>query len=269
MGAWVLRSWVAAALSLAALAGPAWGEGESENSPPGERSTGTFEKQWFFILGTSNYHVRLEEAEEQIDNQLNRTFGSVLPRWKDPITFKDWSDDWRIWDLWAGVGRDIGPKSAWAIYAGGGMGTIENREWYFPLGVPLRVDADFTRRSFFLGSSVSYYPWGKPVKPEGNAKGHGLGRTLKAARPNFEINIGCSHQTKIGDVRLGLLGLERVVRVKQDERYLLGWISPRAAVEVPLTKRDSVDFMVGYTFFNDHEREFNNFLCQAFWRRRF
>jgi hypothetical protein len=229
----------------------------------------TFQKQWFFVLGTSNYRVRLEESEDQIDNQINRLLGSVLPSWDKPTTFKDWSDNGRIWDLWAGFGRDICARSSWAVYAGGGQGTIPNEGWYYPVGIPLKIDVDFTRRSLFAGASVSYYPLGRPTKPEGVQKGHGVIRAFKAGRPVVECNVGTCKQTVIGDVRITNPIVGRLLRIRQDDEYDLLFMSPRLSFEAPVTRKDSVTFMTGYTFFNDHETEFNSSLFQIFWRRRF
>ena len=195
---------------------------------------------------------------------LNNTLGNLLPRWERPTTFKDWCDDWRVWDLWGGYGRDINAYSSWTIYTGGGIGTIPNGKRYFPLGIPLRIDADFTRKSFLLGSSISYYPWGRPVKSE-----PGLVASLKAARPMAEFNVGYTYQISIGDVKASLPLAGNLLHIKDEKRYHLFWISPRIGMEVPLTAKDSLNVLAGYTVMHQHGPEYNGALLEFFVRHRF
>jgi len=238
----------------------------AKDDGPGEREkdAGEREKKSFWFIGTSNYHLRLEESEKRIDRQLNKPFGLLLPNWHRPATFKDWSEDWQIWDLWAGYGRDLGAKTAWSVYAGGGAGTVYNSDYYYPLGVPMEFDVNFTRRSFLLGSSVSYYPFGKPQK-----RRRGLKKSLAATRPVAEMNLGYTHQTVIGDVTISLPMIGNAIHVKDKSNDHLFWASPRLGLETPLTDDQSLNMLTGYLFFNDHADEFNGGLLEFFVRRRF
>ncbi len=218
----------------------------------------------FWFMGTSNYHLRLEESEKRIDGMLNNTLGKVLPRWERPTTFKDWCEDWRVWDLWGGYGRDINAYSSWTVYTGGGIGTIPNGKRYFPLGIPLRLDADFTRKSLLVGSSISYYPWGRPVKKE-----PGFVASLKAARPVAEINLGYTYQISIGDVKASLPLAGNILHIKDEKRYHLFWLSPRIGVEAPITDKDSLNVLVGYTIMHQHGPEYNGAMLEFFVRHRF
>ena len=219
-----------------------------------------YERQSFWFIGTSNYHLRLEESERKIDRMIDDPFGLVVPGWDRPTTFKDWSDDFRIWDLWAGYGRDINPKWSWSVYGGGGAGTIHNRRRL----LPLRLDIDFTRRSVMAGSSVTYYPFGKP-----RYRGRSYRETFLASRPMLEMNVGATHQTVIGDVRASLPLLGRILRIEDKEKFTLYWTSPRAGVEIPLGERTSLNVLGGYLFFHDHAAEFNGAMLEVFIRRRF
>jgi len=221
-------------------------------------------KHSFWFIGTSNYHLRLQESESKITRELDRTFRPITLGWERPTTFKDWSDDWRIWDLWGGYGRDINEKSSWAVYAGGGAGTVHNSNLYFPLGIPIDLDVDFTRRSLLLGSSISYYPYGRPKK-----LGRGLKKTLEGSRLMTEMNVGYTHQTIIGDVKASLPLIGEVLRIKDESKYHLFWASPRIGVEMPLTDSDSLNILGGYLLFAEHAREFDGFLLEFFVRHRF
>lgn len=223
-----------------------------------------FEKKSFWFVGTSNYHLRLKESEGEIDTLLNGALALLFPRWDKPTTFKDWSEDWRIWDLWIGYGRDINAKSSWSVYGGGGAGTVSNTERYFPLGIPLKLDVDFARRSILLGSSLSYYPFGKPEKT-----GRGFKESLKGARPQGELNVTYSHQTRIGDVSAALPLIGSVIHYKDEKKDRLINFSPRLGIEVPVTKDDSINILGGYLFFTRHADEYNGFLLEIFARHRF
>ena len=73
------------------------------------------EKDWFWGIGATNYHPEFKESERLIDKEINEPLGNMFPDWKKPETFKDWSDDYKIWDLWLMLGRDINEKSSWFI----------------------------------------------------------------------------------------------------------------------------------------------------------
>ncbi len=223
-----------------------------------------FQKQSFWFFGTSNYHLKLHEAESKVDRMLNTPLGLIFPRWEEPTTFKNWSDDFKIWDFWAGYGRDINEKFSWSIYGGGGAGTVPNSKRYYPLGVPLKLNMDFTRRSLMIGSSISWYPWGKPV-----STGRGVMNALRASKPVAEMNIGYNHQTSIGDVTFKLPLLGDVLHIKDEAKYNLFWASPRLGVEIPLTEKDSLNLLTGYLFFHQHKDEFNGILLEFFIRHRF
>lgn len=234
--------------------------GAAETKTADTRTSAAYERQSFWFVGASNYHLRLEESERKIDRMIDDPFGLVLPGWDRPTTFKDWSDDFRIWDLWAGYGRDISPKWSWSVYGGGGAGTIHNRRRF----LPLRLDIDFTRRSIMAGSSVTYYPFGKP-----RYRGRSYRETFLASRPMLEMNVGATHQTVIGDVRASLPVLGRILRIEDKEKFTLYWASPRAGIEIPLGERTSLNVLGGYLFFHDHAAEFNGALLEIFIRRRF
>lgn len=222
-----------------------------------------FKPSSFWFVGTSNYYLRLEESEAQVDGLLNNTVGRLLPRWEDPTTFKDWSNESRIWDLWIGYGRDISPRTSWAIYAGGGAGTIVNRKRYLPLDL-LTFDADFTRKSLLLGTSLSFYPCGRP-----EYFGAGIRNALRGLRPVLELNAGYTNQTNLAEVRARLPILGNVLRIRMEDHYHLLWASPRAGIEIPLSERDSINLLAGYLFFHDHGPEYNGFMLEFFYRRRF
>lgn len=259
-----LLGW-AVGLLLAAICFPvlATAADEGKGPPAGKERTEMPRLRSFWFAGTSNYHIRLEESEQEVDSMLNDTVGRLLPRWTDPTTFKDWSREGRIWDLWVGYGRDLSPRFSWSVYAGGGVGTIVNRERYLPLKT-LVMDADFTRKSFLLGASVSFYPLGRPMY-----QGAGIRNTLRGLRPMAELNVGYTNQTSLAEVRARLPLVGNVVRIRMEDHYHLFWGSPRFGFEAPLSERDSINFLVGYLFFTDHAPEYNGYMFEIFYRRRF
>ena len=223
-----------------------------------------FSSRPFFFFGTSNYHLRLNESEDKTDRMLNKPFGTLLRNWEDPDTFKDWSDDFRLWDLWIGYGRQFHPKAAWTIYGGGGAGTIPNTKRYYPLFIPMDLDANFTRRSILLGASLRYYPFGAP-----EYKDRGFAAAMRATRPVLEMNIGYTRQTSIGDVSISLPVGPRLIRIRDEEWLNLFWLSPRAGLEMPLSQNNTLNILGGGLFFHDHTEEFNGFLFECFIKHNF
>jgi len=218
----------------------------------------------FWFVGTSNYRVTLKASEAKIDRMLNRPGRLLFRGWEDPDTFKDWSDEGRIWDIWGGFGFEINEYVSWAIYSGGGFGTVKNRDHYHALGIPVGVRADFTRRSFFLGNSFSIYPWGRPER-----KGPGLMGSLRGARPAFEANFGFNYQYSLGDVSFSLPLIGRALHIEDQEEFYLLFFSPRVGLEFPINDRTTFNFIGGYTFFHDASDDFNSMLIEFFVRRSF
>ncbi len=218
----------------------------------------------FWFVGTSNYRVRLQASENKIDRMLNRPGRLLFRHWEDPDTFKDWSDEGRIWDIWGGAGFEINQYVSWAVYWGGGMGTVKNRDRYRLLGLPVGVRADFTRRSFFLGNSFSFYPWERPKRKEA-----GFWGAIRGARPAFELNFGGNYQYSLGDVSFSLPLLGRVLHIKDQETFYLLFFSPRAGLEFPINNRTTLNLIGGAVFFNNAGDDFNNILMECFVRRKF
>ena len=105
---------------------------------PPKPAAQNLDESWFLLLGAMNYHAQLGESEQMVNREMNGIFGRVLPSWQEPITFKDWSRNWKLWDLYGGVGKDLGPRWSWQATAGAGVGAIPNGKRYRPLGIPLR-----------------------------------------------------------------------------------------------------------------------------------
>jgi hypothetical protein len=240
------------------------GQPTEQPAPALEQAADEKPRNQYWFAGTSNYHLLLHESEQRITKQMDRPFGLLFPDWKRPTTFRNWSDDFMLWDLWGGYGLDISKKLCWSIYGGGGAGEVPNGRTYYPLGLPVKFKADFMRVSLMAGTSVTWYPFGKPEKVPG-----GLLQDLKSARPMAEMNIGYTHQISIGDVKLSLPIVGRVVRVRQSDQYDLLWASPRLGVEMPLTKTNSLNILGGYLFMDKHSTEYNGALLEFFIRHRF
>ena len=116
----------------------------------------------FLLFGLVNPHPRLKESEARIDRQINNTLGALLPSWEDPTTFRDWADEWRIANILLGYGENINEKLTWFVATTWAEGTIESKERFSPLGLPLDVAVKFTRNTWIVEGGMEYYPWGSP-----------------------------------------------------------------------------------------------------------
>lgn len=199
-----------------------------------------------------------------MDERINGPLRLLLPGWEAPETFKDWSDNWRIWDAWVGIGRELNERFSVTMYAGGGAGTVKNSETYYPLFVPVSTQVDFTRRSMFMGSSLRWYPFGRPV-----FEGKGLRNALRGARPLTELNLGYTHQYSEASVGVSLPLVGEVLRIRDRQTYDLILFSPRIGVEFPLSDREFFNIVGGYTWMHEHGAEYNQGLIQFFYVRRF
>lgn len=261
----VLAGWTASAAHATDV--PAAGKAPESAGPARltlAESPPAFTPRWFWFIGTSNYHVRLEESEREIDQRINGMFKLLLPGWEAPDTFKDWSDNWQIWDAWVGIGRELNEHVSITFYAGGGAGTVKNSETYYPFLIPVNTKVDFTRRSMFVGSSLRWYPFGRPVY-----QGKGLGNILRGGRFLTEMNVGYTHQYSEASVRLSVPVLGEVLHIPDKQTYDLILFSPRIGVEFPLSDRDFFNIVGGYTWMHQHGAEFNQTLIQFFYVRRF
>jgi len=232
--------------------------------PPSEQET-----PWFLIVGAMNYHAHLDESERMVNREMNGLLGRALPSWQEPTTFKDWSKEWKLWDLYFGVGKDIAPRWTWQATTGAGIGAIHNEHEYHPFAVPLKIEIDFSRADVFLETGLNYYPFGKVPLPEKNAEGNSIQNALRATRPYVSLLTGYTWQDAIGDVRINVPGAGRLARIKQHDSYNLFYVLPRVCLETPINARDSLNLTAGYLFFNSHASEFDSLAVGFFFKHKF
>ena len=158
------RASLGAVLIVALFAGAASSHGESSDNAASignsdsdaVRSLDEERSKWFFVFGAANVQPRLKASGKQIDEQINGIFGAVLPRWEEPRTFRDWRDEFRLWDLHVGLGRELSPKWVWMSTVGGSIGTVRNEDRYYPLGVPAMFNVDSSRKIWFASTGMHY-----------------------------------------------------------------------------------------------------------------
>jgi len=208
--------------------------------------------RWFFTWGPANVHARLKETEAEIDHRLNDTFGRIIPGWEKPKTFKDWNDDFLLWDFHTAFGRDINRYWLRFVDVGGVLGTVKNSEdyWFF---VPLKAHIDFDRKVWFAAAGVDWYPWGKPVVSNRKAL-----LDIKATRPYFQLAAGHVHAQEGAKVKFSVRGLGPLITQDEIQMHDVNYISPRAGIETPIDDNDSVSVQAGYLFFDSHASDFNN-----------
>ncbi len=223
-----------------------------------------WENRWFWFVCSTNYHNRLKTSEQQIDRQINGLFGAVFPRWEGVTTFQDWRDEWLVWDLSAGIGRDINPHLAWTVYGVAGTGVIRNREDYHLLLAPVGMKEYFTRTSLSLGASLRWWPWERAHRD-----GPGFWSIVKGIRPVTEMNIGYSREISKAEVRASVPIVGDVLHIKQVETYNLGWLSPRAGIEIPLSDKYSINVLGGYLWFNNAQNDFDGWMLEFMLSGRF
>jgi hypothetical protein len=188
----------------------------------------------------------------------------VFSNWERVTTFQDWRDEWLMWDLSAGVGRDISPHLAWTVYGVAGTGTIRNRDDYRLLLAPVGMKEYFTRTSLSVGTSLRWWPWERAHRD-----GPGFWSIVKGIRPVTEMNVGYSRQISKAEVRASVPLLGDVLHINQSDTYNLGWISPRAGIEIPLSDKYAINVLGGYLWFNNAQDDFNGFMLETMFSGRF
>lgn len=224
---------------------------------------------WFLFLAASNLHPKLDETEDLIEKLINNGLGSVCPRWEDPETFSDWRDEFRLWEVMAGVGYHLSPKWAWYIATGFVRGTTQKETNMFPLFLPVKTEVEFTRSVIFITSGLDYYPWGKSVLPPKREGESRIMRRLRGARPYGELATGYVHIRTKAPVTIANLGGENLIRYNKTAVYDMTYLSPRLGVDFPLTDRDTFAFQAGYLFFDKHKDEYNNASYYFIYKHRF
>ncbi len=218
--------------------------------------------------GPANVHAELKESEREINTQINDVYAPLIPQWDRPQTFRDWSNDWKLWDFHVGVGRDLGFKWSWFLDLGGIVGEVKNDNNYYPLGIPIKVKINFSRLLWFAATGVDYFPWGKPclAKVQGH---HGIVRSLLAARPYLEAAAGFVSVKEVADGKFSLRGTGLEIEQKQTTYHHVTYGSPRVGLEIPLGKKDSLALEAGYLFFTSHASDLNNLSLYVLHQHRF
>ena len=258
-----------------AWAGPCYGETEDQfvgaEAPDAvdEPSASDDLSKWFVVFGAGNVHPRLEISEARIDRQINRVFGTVLPRWSEPRTFRDWRDEFRLWDFHVGFGRDLSPNWVWASTAGGTAGTVRNRDRYYPAGIPTMFHIDFSRKLWFVSTGLFYYPCGQSVFDQSPGAMGRLERSLRGTRPFVGCVAGYIDLTVEGKVKLDFPLTPFTPRIVHKDHIRPFYISPRIGVDVPITRRNELVLAAGYLFFNEDSADLNNLSLYLMFKHRF
>ncbi len=271
------RASLGAVLIVALFAGAASSHGESSDNAASignsdsdaVRSLDEERSKWFFVFGAANVQPRLKASEKQIDEQINGIFGAVLPRWEEPRTFRDWRDEFRLWDLHVGLGRELSPKWVWMSTVGGSIGTVRNEDRYYPLGVPAMFHVDFSRKFWFASTGMLYYPWGQSVYVPAESAMERFRHSLRGTRP-FVGGVGAYLDISVEAVvkiDLPLTGFDP--RIVQKQRMQELYFSPRIGVDVPLTERNDLVLAAGYLFFCDHGEDLDNWSFYVMYKHRF
>ena len=227
------------------------------------------EKRWYLGIKASNYRPALKEFERRIDAEIREPLKAILPSWQGVESFKDWSDDSEVWDIWLEGGRDLSPKASWFISAGGTGATIRTNQTYFPVGIPFTTDVRFRGTELGIMGGLAYFPLGKPALDCRSRTWNVVKQAVLRAKPYGEIGVGYTFFRGEGTVTLGLPMLNRLYKNKEEFRFHLLEISPRIGVEFPLNRRDSISLVGSYRFFHGHGAEFDSPAVSAVIKHRF
>jgi hypothetical protein len=222
---------------------------------------------WYFGMGGTNYHPQLRESEGQIKRELNDLFG-WLPRWEKPTTFADWRDNFMLWDLVAGFGRDLSPKTTLMVWFGGATGSITSREHYGLLATKI----NFKRTSLFLAPELFYFPLGKIdyESVEGTRGFQRVRAALAGAKPYLSFVAGYTFVRAEADVKFKMPVLGTLLRQQQCDDHRMYTLSPRVGLDIPVGKNTSIAPVLIYLFNGpDHGPEYDGWALSCTIRRRF
>jgi hypothetical protein len=272
-----LRAAVAVAAWFVLVASSALGEESAAQNDKGaddrtlaasDRSEPESEdRRWQVFFGAANLWPKLDESEARIDKLINGYVGSLFPRWEEPRTFKDWRDDFMLWDFQIGLSREINPKWDYYVAVGAVYGYQPNSKRYYPLGIPLDIDVEFERQVLFVSTGADYFPWGKAECPEG--AGNAILPRLKAARPYAELFVTYIDLKGRAEGSFKLPGFGEFAHYQDKARYDLIGIGPRVGIDIPVTKNNSISFAFNPIIFTSHQREFDTLSVSTFLRHRF
>ncbi|HNV20053.1 MAG TPA: hypothetical protein PKM22_00295 [Candidatus Hydrogenedentes bacterium] len=225
--------------------------------------------KWFLIFGVANVQPRLETSEAQIDRQINGLLGRAFPRWEEPRTFATWRDEFRVWDLHVGFGRELTPNWVWVSTFGGSLGTVRNEDRYYPLGIPAMFHVDFSRKFWFASTGILYYPWGQAVYEPADGAMERFRRSLRGTRPFVGV-IGAYLDLRAeAVVKIDLPLTSFDPRIVQKQRTRPVYISPRIGVDVPLTEQDDLVLAAGYLFFCEDGADLDNWSYYVMYKHKF
>ena len=129
---------------------------------------------------------------------------------------------------------------------------------------PVGMKEYFTRTSLSLGASLRWWPWERAHRD-----GPGFWSIVKGIRPVTEMNIGYSREISKAEVRASVPIVGDVLHIKQVETYNLGWLSPRAGIEIPLSDKYSINVLGGYLWFNNAQNDFDGWMLEFMLSGRF
>jgi hypothetical protein len=230
-----------------------------------KESSESDESHWYFGYGPANVHAKLNTSEARINREINDTLGSVVPGWSPPRTFRDWNDEWRIWDMHFIVGRDLSSKLDGFLDFGASAGLVKNKDNYL-LPIPFRTNIRFSRVMWFVSCGLNYYPWGKP-ELESNKSDNPILRSLLSAKPYIEGTVGYVSEDQAASVKMTSGPCSLKIRKTYYPRA--SYVSPRIGLEIPVDDDDSIKIQAGYLFFDKYSDDCNNLSLYFFHQHRF
>ncbi|MBN2308620.1 MAG: hypothetical protein JXR94_06590 [Candidatus Hydrogenedentes bacterium] len=223
--------------------------------------------RWYVMFGSTNNHPRLDDAQKQIDSEINRTFRFLAPGFDDVKTFGDQRDDLLIWTPYMGVGCVLSKR--WDVFVQGGFssGKVCTRatDPSILFLLPLHTDVEIKRQSFFIGAGVAFFPFGVVERHEFDS----LKERLKGTRPFVATTLHWNYLSFDAKVKAGLPPIGTLSEIKQSESWNPWSAGVAVGLDMPVTRHSVLSMNVQQNYFFDQGDDFSGPGISLSWKRFF
>ena len=222
-------------------------------------------RRWFSLLTLANAYPALE-SERLIDQFFNTPMRILAPDFDDVTTFGDLRDWSLLWTPSIGLGYVISDHLAAFLAVGYGAGPVRTKADNTSIFLlPLHTDLELKRAAFIVIPGLDIFPFGMVEQREYR----GLKDRLGAAKPMVGLRLPWTYASYEADVKFGFKPFGNLVSIEQSDAWAIWSVNVNLGVDVPVDKRNQINFNFGHSFFAERNYDFGGPTWSVSWKRLF
>lgn len=220
--------------------------------------------KWYMHYGAANAYPKIE-SEKLVRDLFDPLMKFLSPGHDEVLLVSDLRDLGIVWAPQLGVGRVFGEWFSVTMlgsYAGGTVRTKQTNRSIFLL--PLHSDFAIARSAAVLDFAFDFYPFKTPKRRDfDNWKDR-----FRASRPRIGVNPTYVWATYDAKVSIQFVPFPNI-GIKLHDKWFIPSYQARIGWDIPIDRRNLLQFNAGYQWFTEEERDFNGAVFSIAWKSFF